>query len=91
MIMIFAVTERGKANEYKRFGYFNIVHSVKYERDNYCFQEVRMIVTILMIWVGLQLNAPTWFYAICAITIAVKIIIYGINMYKEGQDNPFDL
>ena len=50
-----------------------------------------MIVTILMIWVGLQLNAPTWFYAICAITIAVKIIIYGINMYKEGQDNPFDL
>lgn len=50
-----------------------------------------MIVTILMIWVGLQLNAPTWFYAICAITIAAKIILYGINMYKKGQDNPFGL
>lgn len=50
-----------------------------------------MIATILMIWVGLQLNAPTWFYAICAITIAAKIIQYGINMYKKGQDNPFGL
>ena len=48
-----------------------------------------MIAIILMIWVGLQLNAPTWFYVICAITIAAKIIQYGINMYKEGQDNPF--
>ena len=50
-----------------------------------------MIAMILMIWIGLQLNAPTWFYAICAATIIAKIIIYGMEMYKKGQSNPFGL
>ena len=50
-----------------------------------------MITMILMIWVGVKLNAPTWFYAICAVTILAKSIIYGINMYEKGQSNPFGL
>lgn len=42
MILIIAVTERGRANEYKRLGYFNSMHGVRHERGNYYFQEVSM-------------------------------------------------
>lgn len=50
-----------------------------------------MITAILMIWIGLKLNAPTWFYVLCVILAISKTISYGLDMYKKGQKNRFDI
>lgn len=44
-----------------------------------------MIAAFLLIWIGLKLNAPTWFYLLCGVLIILKAISFGIEMYKKGK------
>ena len=50
-----------------------------------------MITAILMIWIGLKLNAPAWFYVLCVVSAIIKMLSYGIDMYKKGQKDIFDM
>lgn len=44
-----------------------------------------MLIIICLWWIGIQLYAPTWYYALLGICAAVKILSYGIDMYKKGE------
>lgn len=44
-----------------------------------------MISIILFIWIGMQLNPPAWYYWLCGLGIFIKLINFGVNMYKAGS------
>lgn len=46
-----------------------------------------MLAIICLWWVGIQLGAPSWFYMLLGISIFIKIISYGIDMYNKGKEN----
>lgn len=43
-----------------------------------------MLIIICLWWIGMQLCAPTWYYVLLGISAVVKILSYGIDMYKKG-------
>lgn len=44
-----------------------------------------MIAAICLFWIGTQLNAPSWYYALLIVFVVMKVFSFGINMYKEGK------
>lgn len=46
-----------------------------------------MLYLAMMFWVGLTLNAPTWYWWVWGVSLFIKIIQYGYSMYKQGRDN----
>ena len=46
-----------------------------------------MITAILLIWIGAQLNAPTWYYVLVSIGIFFRIMQISIDMYKKGKED----
>lgn len=44
-----------------------------------------MLGIILLIWVGLQLNAPTWFFVVIGIMIFINTVQLCAKMYKAGK------
>lgn len=46
-----------------------------------------MITAILLFWIGIQLNAPTWYYVLVSIGIFFRLISFGIDMYKAGKED----
>lgn len=46
-----------------------------------------MIGSILLIWIGMQLNAPVWFYALIGVRFLISVIQFGIKMYKAGAES----
>lgn len=46
-----------------------------------------MIIYICLYWIGLQLSAPAWYYGILIFGLFIKILDYGIKMYKRGKED----
>ena len=44
-----------------------------------------MLIDICLIWVGMQLNAPVWYYFLVGFALFVNIISYGIKMFNRGK------
>lgn len=45
-----------------------------------------MISILLFIWIGRQLNAPHWYYAVLAIGFLLKLVELFLRAYKLGAD-----
>ena len=43
-----------------------------------------MLADILLWWIGLQLNAPTWYFVVIGFLLLCQVINFGITMYKKG-------
>ena len=46
-----------------------------------------MITDILLFWIGLQLNAPTWFWWLLGVKFVIEFFGFGIKMFKAGSKN----
>jgi hypothetical protein len=44
-----------------------------------------MLIIPCLIWIGNALEAPAWYYALLIITLVIKIISYGLDMYNKGK------
>lgn len=44
-----------------------------------------MIGSILLFWIGMQLNAPVWFYVLIGVNLLMRVFKFGIDMYKAGS------
>lgn len=44
-----------------------------------------MLTAILLLYVGSVIQAPTAYFVMCGILIFVRLIQYGISMYKMGS------
>ena len=43
-----------------------------------------MIINILLFWIGLQLNAPVWFWGLLGAKVFINMITYGMKMHQKG-------
>lgn len=43
--------------------------------------------TILLFWIGQQLQAPTWFWFLWGISAGAEIIQLGMAIYNAGKNN----
>ena len=41
-----------------------------------------MITSILLFWIGLQLNAPTWFWWLLGFKFTIEFLQFGMKMFK---------
>lgn len=46
-----------------------------------------MLAIICLWWIGIQLSAPVWFYAILAISAISRMISFGMKMFQLGKEN----
>lgn len=46
-----------------------------------------MFGLICLYWIGLQLNAPTWYFWVLGISAFLTILNFGFKMYKIGGKN----
>lgn len=44
-----------------------------------------MITYICLYWVGLALGAPAWYNTLLFVGVFIKILNYGMTMYKVGK------
>lgn len=42
-----------------------------------------MIFSICLLWVGFQLNAPTWYYALLVFALILQVLNLGIKLGKK--------
>ena len=45
-----------------------------------------MISLACLIWIGLQLNAPTWYFMILGIGLLIKILDLGIKLGELSKN-----
>ena len=43
-----------------------------------------MIYLVCLIWVGLELHAPTWYFGLLIFAGLLNLISYGSKMYRLG-------
>lgn len=46
-----------------------------------------MINAACLIWVGMQLNAPVWYYYLLGFALFCEIISYGMRMFNKGKQS----
>lgn len=46
-----------------------------------------MITYICLTWLGFKLSAPTWYFVLLGVGSFIKLIKYGVEMYKAGSKN----
>ena len=46
-----------------------------------------MFIDICLLWIGMQLNAPVWYYCIVGFCMFVSIISYGMKMFNKGKQS----
>lgn len=46
-----------------------------------------MISLICLWWIGCQLSAPTWYYALLGFGLVIKLLDLGINLGKSSKKN----
>ena len=44
-----------------------------------------MIATILLIYIGVRLQAPALYFVLCGIDVFIQLIKFGGAMYKAGS------
>lgn len=45
-----------------------------------------MLTTILLIYIGIHIDAPVWYFWISGVMLIVSVLRYGYSMYKAGRD-----
>lgn len=43
-----------------------------------------MINLICLFWIGMQLNAPGWYFGLLIFGLLLNILNFGLKMYKAG-------
>ena len=46
-----------------------------------------MLIDICLIWIGMQLNAPVWYYCLVGFAFFYNIILYGLRMFRKGKES----
>lgn len=46
-----------------------------------------MLVDICLVWIGMQLNAPVWYYCLVGFRCFTNIISYGLRMFNKGKQS----
>ena len=44
-----------------------------------------MLNSLMLLWIGLTLSAPSWYWWCWGICVFINIIQFGWNMYKAGS------
>lgn len=44
-----------------------------------------MLADILLFWIGMQLNAPVWYYILIAVRFVINALNVGIKLGKASQ------
>lgn len=44
-----------------------------------------MFFTICLFWIGMQLNAPVWYYFLAGFGFFCSILSFGIKMFNKGK------
>lgn len=42
-----------------------------------------MLADILLLWIGVQLDAPTWFYILLGVRFVINLVNFGIKLGKN--------
>lgn len=45
-----------------------------------------MVTTLMLLWIGLTLSAPAWYWWCWGICMFIDVIRFGIDMYKLGSE-----
>lgn len=46
-----------------------------------------MLTVLLMIYLGVQLSVPTWYYIICVLMMIIQAVKLGIEIQKSIEKN----
>lgn len=46
-----------------------------------------MINTICLIWIGMQLHAPNWYFYLLGFALFTQVISYGLRMFNKGKQS----
>lgn len=46
-----------------------------------------MLTVLLMIYLGLQLSVPSWYYIICVLMMIIQAVKLGIKIKKNIEQN----
>lgn len=46
-----------------------------------------MLTVLLMIYLGLQLSVPSWYYIICVLMMIIQAVKLGIKIQKNIEQN----
>ena len=46
-----------------------------------------MLCHICLFWIGMQLNAPSWYYWLMGISFVLNMISYGLRMFNRGKQS----
>lgn len=46
-----------------------------------------MLTNILLVWIGMQLKAPTWYYILVGVKFSIKLIRFVVAIYEAGANN----
>lgn len=46
-----------------------------------------MLVLAMLLWIGLTLSAPSWYWWCWGINVGIGFIKFALDMYKAGRDN----
>lgn len=44
-----------------------------------------MIIDICLIWIGMQLNAPVWYYCLVGFALFLNTLSFGLKMFARGK------
>ena len=44
-----------------------------------------MFIVICLFWIGMQLNAPVWYYILAGFAFFMQIISFGLKMFNKGK------
>lgn len=46
-----------------------------------------MLIDICLIWIGMQLNAPVWYYGLVCFALFLNTISFGLRMFSKGKQS----
>lgn len=49
-----------------------------------------MLNLVLLIYIGIQINAASWYFWICAALGLLRIVQFGLTVYKKGKERGED-
>lgn len=44
-----------------------------------------MSIVICLFWIGMQLNAPVWYYVLAGFAFFLNLISFGLKMFNKGK------
>ena len=44
-----------------------------------------MFIVICLFWIGMQLNAPVWYYILAGFAFFMQILSFGLKMFNKGK------